>query len=342
MHRNKDKRVTMRDIAEEAGVTPATVSMALKNKPCISGATRKKVQQIADQLGYRQDPLLAQLMATRRQGKSVSVKPHIAWLTQFDTEDSWKTKSSTLDKMYKGAEIRAEERGYALEPFWLKAPGMTPQRMKQILLTRDIHAIILPAQPVMNMEMDFPFEPFCVVAIGNSITNPGLNRVQPDLSRGVKFMLKAAEKKGLRRIGLVIKNDDYAHLNDPLYAETLLFWANHADFPAIPPYRYQNRMGQNLSEWIRKHRPDVLFSVNANLDVLNDPEVLDPKALPLCMFLNHYDMKERKLTGVDIQPDLVGARAVDLMVSMIQQNQRGLLKEPYKVVTPTSWYEKNP
>jgi DNA-binding LacI/PurR family transcriptional regulator len=66
---------------------------------------------------------------------------------------------------------------------------------------------------------------------------------------------------------------------------------------------------------------------------------LDPAALPARMFLNHYNMKEKNLTGVDIHPDLIGARAVDLLISMIQQNQRGLLDAPYKIVTPTSWYE---
>lgn len=339
MSGHRPARVTMREIAAEAGVTPATVSMALRNKPRISEATRKHVQQIADKLGYRPDPLLAQLMASRRQGKRAGTQPHIAWLTQFETEDSWKSASSTVLKMYKGSKRRAEERGYALEPFWLNAPGMTPQRMKQILLTRDIHAIILPAQPVMDLEMDFPFDPFCVVAIGNSITNPGLNRVQPDLSRGVKLMLNAAKEKGFRRIGLIIKDDDYAHLNEPLYAETLLFWANNPDFPVIPPYRFKGRLGEDLVKWVQQHRPEVLFSVHANLDLLNDPDVLDPAARPARMFLNHYHMKEKSLTGVDIHPDLIGARAVDLLISMIQQNQRGLLDAPYKVVTPTSWYE---
>lgn len=49
------KKVTLRDIAEEAGVSVATVSYILNNRDdqCISEATRKKVLQIVNLYGYK-------------------------------------------------------------------------------------------------------------------------------------------------------------------------------------------------------------------------------------------------------------------------------------------------
>ena len=49
------KKVTLRDIAEEAGVSVATVSYVLNNRDdqCISEATRKKVLQIVNLYGYK-------------------------------------------------------------------------------------------------------------------------------------------------------------------------------------------------------------------------------------------------------------------------------------------------
>lgn len=49
------KKITLRDIAEEAGVSVATVSYILNNRDdqCISEATRKKVLQIVNLYGYK-------------------------------------------------------------------------------------------------------------------------------------------------------------------------------------------------------------------------------------------------------------------------------------------------
>ncbi|KRL68458.1 LacI family DNA-binding transcriptional regulator [Companilactobacillus versmoldensis] len=47
--------VTIRDIAKQAGVSASTASRALNKNPHISQATIKKVQQIADKLGYLPD-----------------------------------------------------------------------------------------------------------------------------------------------------------------------------------------------------------------------------------------------------------------------------------------------
>lgn len=52
---SKEKKITVRDVAKEAGVSVATVSYILNNRPDqkISAATRKKVLQIANLLNYR-------------------------------------------------------------------------------------------------------------------------------------------------------------------------------------------------------------------------------------------------------------------------------------------------
>ncbi|AXJ01593.1 transcriptional regulator, LacI family [Cyclonatronum proteinivorum] len=47
------KRATIKDIAREAGVSPATVSRALSDHSSISKATRLKIAEIARQLNYR-------------------------------------------------------------------------------------------------------------------------------------------------------------------------------------------------------------------------------------------------------------------------------------------------
>lgn len=55
------KEITIYDIAEQIGVSPATVSRALKDNPSISIATRKKIHALAEKLGYRHNPFASSL-----------------------------------------------------------------------------------------------------------------------------------------------------------------------------------------------------------------------------------------------------------------------------------------
>ena len=48
-------KITIKDIANIAGVTPTTVSLALNNRPRVSEQTRKKILRIAEELNYEPD-----------------------------------------------------------------------------------------------------------------------------------------------------------------------------------------------------------------------------------------------------------------------------------------------
>jgi LacI family transcriptional regulator len=69
--------VTLKDIAKRAGVTSATVSMVINNKPNISGSTRKKVLAIAKELNYYPN-VIARGLATRRSNAIGVIVPNLA------------------------------------------------------------------------------------------------------------------------------------------------------------------------------------------------------------------------------------------------------------------------
>lgn len=47
------KRVTLRDVAEEAGVSLKTASNVINHSGRMTDSTREKVQEVIDRLGYR-------------------------------------------------------------------------------------------------------------------------------------------------------------------------------------------------------------------------------------------------------------------------------------------------
>jgi len=50
-----DKEVTIYDIAKKLKISPATVSRGLKDHPGISNKTKKRIFDLADKIGYRQN-----------------------------------------------------------------------------------------------------------------------------------------------------------------------------------------------------------------------------------------------------------------------------------------------
>lgn len=56
-----EKEITIYDIASQIGIAPSTVSRALNNNPTISVATRKKINALAEKLGYQHNPFARNL-----------------------------------------------------------------------------------------------------------------------------------------------------------------------------------------------------------------------------------------------------------------------------------------
>ena len=50
------RRPTLEDVAERAGVSRALVSIVMRDAPGASEQTRERVRRAADEIGYRPDP----------------------------------------------------------------------------------------------------------------------------------------------------------------------------------------------------------------------------------------------------------------------------------------------
>ncbi len=58
-------QITIKDIAKELGVSPSTVSRALKDHPDISLSTRKKVKTLAEEYGYKPNAIALSLLQSK-------------------------------------------------------------------------------------------------------------------------------------------------------------------------------------------------------------------------------------------------------------------------------------
>src|SRR5471030_1284470 len=101
---------TLRTIAQAAGVSLATVSLALRDNPQTSRKTRARIKAVADRMGYRPDPRVAKLMSYLQQRKHRTGDGTLAFVTAFAQPEVWR-ESATWTNYFEGATAMAEELG---------------------------------------------------------------------------------------------------------------------------------------------------------------------------------------------------------------------------------------
>ena len=76
----KVQKITLKDVAEEAGVSRMTVSLALRGHAKITEATKNKVRRAADSLVYVPNPHISALGAHIRSSKQKALPASLAYL----------------------------------------------------------------------------------------------------------------------------------------------------------------------------------------------------------------------------------------------------------------------
>jgi DNA-binding LacI/PurR family transcriptional regulator len=162
---------TLRDIARLSGVTVGTVSLALRNSPVISAATRDRVRVVAIEAGWKPNPLVSAWMAHRRRTKVSERGETIGFINLFQDRAFWQ-RCPSFTRFVAGAQERAEAVGYVFEEFWLGAPGMTHGRLNKILKTRGIRALIIGSSQQPSEQLELDWQHFAAVAQGYSVRSP--------------------------------------------------------------------------------------------------------------------------------------------------------------------------
>lgn len=133
---DRNKRVTIKKVAQEAGVSIQTVSRVINERPDVAPQTRKKIQEIIQRLGYHPSALARSLI----QQRSYTLGVVTAGLRNIGP-------SYTLC----GIAEQAEERGYAL--LLKDAPQYDLEDYEQViqsLLSRQVDGIIWSVSETEN------------------------------------------------------------------------------------------------------------------------------------------------------------------------------------------------
>lgn len=329
------RRITIRDIAREAGVHFTTVSRALGRHPSIPEATCQRIQQIAERLGYVPDPMMAALMSYRPRLRTPSYHGNIAWVDNYPEREGWR-HHEIYRKYHDGAQARAEELGYKVEEFWLNEPGLTPRRASDILSTRNIHGLLLCPQPSVGMSIQLEWDRFSAVTYGYTLASPPLHRVASHTSFAMTELIRQVRQLGCRRLGYVIAPSlDERIFN--LWSGTFLTHQMHWPRKEHIPLQALEKVEESkFLKWFERYRPEVIISPDATLiDVLEKAGYRVPRDVGFASpsLVTH----PRKLSGVDENSIEMGRAAMDMLAGMLHRNERGLPSIPYYLLVKGEW-----
>jgi DNA-binding LacI/PurR family transcriptional regulator len=334
------KRVTIYDIAARAGVSHATVALALRNHHRISEKRREQIHRLAKEMGYSPDPLLAALASYRSQIQPVKLQNAIAWVNHWEQPEKLRKAHREFDAYWRGAEKAARHFGYRLEEIRWEAE-FTPKRFEQILLTRGIRGVLIPPHPTAPDWGDFDWAKFSVIRFGLSVPSPDSHLVTADQLRAVLMAVERISKLGYQRIGLVVPEDQDRRIGGNFiggFAAAQQFYKLAVLPPLLTEEKFyleeQSKGVRLLQQWLKKHKPDALLTSVKSL-----PELLRQAGcrIPQDIAVAGTSIDVPVDAGIDQHSEAIGRMAVEMLVSQINLNERGEPADPARILIESRW-----
>ena len=187
-------KITIKDVAREAGVATSTVSRVLSNNPRISDETRERVHEAVKKLNYKPNPIARSL---------ANNKTRILGVIIPSKADDLLTNSFFINAM-KGMSLYAQSKNYYITYAFTKENESEIESIKEITGANLVEGIILLRvnendESIKYLKgMNFPF-----VAIGRPEDTKDVLWVDNDNFQAMYGIVNKLIKKGYKKIGFI-------------------------------------------------------------------------------------------------------------------------------------------
>ena len=326
----------MRDLAKLAGVSPMTVSRALKNNLMISLATRKRIKELATERGYFINPLVSAQMASIRSKRLIKYEATIALMIYTPMDGLW-IGTKRIIAAVKQACI---ETGFKCDVFDLAEDNLSSQLLNRMLKSRGIRVVIEAPMIKDLSNYDIDFSDLIVVS-----SNPGslpqtFHRVCPDHYGNMDMLLRKLYSHGYRRPGLMLPQDMDTRTNY-LWTSRYLAFQQTEKLGKIPPYMPESTSSfskEDFLKWFQSKKPDILIATSQELfdtGFFKKAGLRIPKDIEVVK-ININD-RNKGFSGIDLMSHEVGADCVKLVSQLLYQNEFGVPEKPVSILIPGTW-----
>lgn len=327
-------------VAAAAGVSTSTVSRALKGDPRISSATRERIRRIAEEMGYRPNPLVSALMVHLRHGHPPVARCNLAWLDFFPQADDWE-RDPVHRAFWNGAEACAKVLGYSINR--IRATGKPAASLARTLRNRGIRGVLLPefgASAGRATNIPLPLDEFTIVSVGTRFERPSLHYSSDDQYECGRMAVQRLWQLGYRRIGYVGEPRVERIVNGRFLAGYFSTLQSELGGAALPPLLADR--DEDVVGWLRRVAPQVVITANRRLlRVIRQRGVRVPEDVALA-HLNLDDVEGAlpgEVAGVRQDNAGVGGNAVELLINLLYQNEIGVPRHPKGLQVHGAWVD---
>lgn len=282
-------------------------------------------------------------MRTRHRRLTRKDLPVLAVIHTQSARGGWrKGQAQILPQMWEGVAQRIAARGYRMEEFWLYEPGVTHARLGEIIRWRGIPGAIFGPSGgrALNLEMDL--SSLACVRIGSGAVSPPIHRVSNNQYQTTALAVRECAALGYRRPGLVVRGE-LNRWHDYQWEGGFDVACKHLPAVEAVPVLfigYENYSG-DFDRWYEQHRPDVVLDVSED-DMLVCLRKLGLRVPEDVGFVTLCSPEVgHPLSGAVQDGREVGARAVDLLIHLVENNEVGLPRCPLTQSTVPLWNPGN-
>lgn len=336
MAEERNRRITLRDIAEKTGYSVATVSRALRANSRLRSSTVEDVRRAADELGYRPDPALAALATYRRDRTALRDYGNLAFLVPARRDEHYYTGSGPV-AILSSARQRATELGYSLEVFYT-GDYRDASQLSQTLLARGIRGVIHAPCLYLEAPLGLQIDRFCLVNTGINPAAPACHTVAADHFHDYALCYRKLHEAGRRRIGLCASSDQLARSAGRaegafLYEQYRRLAAGERDHE-VPILRTEEEGA--LREWLERYRIDGVIALYSTWQKLRAMGAAIPDEVGFASpSVGEGSIYSGALNG----SPTIGLTAANLLDRALRRGEVGLPENPLHVLVRGRWYD---
>lgn len=323
-------RPTLRELARVLGLSPATVSLALRGDPRIRPETTARVRGLAAERGYHADPVVAEGMSRAR--RRDFYRETVAWLLDRPAEEQpW------VAKLFEAAVERGRMLGYQIEFFPVAdlTNATDLRRAAKVWTARGIRGALVGPLKSEVADPALPWGDFSWVTIGQSLSSPALHRVGRDYDKDIDRALALLHAQGCRRPGFVDVPAVHHLMKLPLLRAALVYYHERVHKFAGAYYTADLGRPAEFARWLERNRPDALV-MGLNFDGWAEAHAR------LCAHLPQVELSPplHPAAGLEhFKPDYasMGHSAVGLLHRLLADGEKGVPAHEQTVVVSSGW-----